>query len=188
MSARLPARKPPYPEPIQRLFQRFMPEGVPPILLFRVLAGNERIFPRFMQAGVLDRGPLSLRQRELAILRTSARCDAEYEWGVHVAGFARQAGISDAEVAATRQSAWDDEIWSPSDAAILRLCDELHDDHRLSDLAWTRLRDHFDEAQALELLYIAGMYTCIAYLVNGLRLPLEAFAPGFPRSEVGVSG
>ena len=37
---------------------------------------------------------LSLRHRELLILRTTARCGAEYEWGVHVQVFAAKAGLS----------------------------------------------------------------------------------------------
>ncbi len=185
MSARLPAREAPYPVEIARLLDRIMPAGMTPILLFRTLANNERLFPRFMQAGVLDRGPLSLRQRELAILRTCSLCNAEYEWGVHVAGFAERAGLSADEVRSTRLGASSDTIWGPSESAILCLCDELHTTHTLSDATWSTVRKHFDESQTLELIYIAGIYTCTAYLVNGLRLPLEEFAPGFPTREAG---
>jgi hypothetical protein len=61
-----------------------MPEGVPPLLLFRTLAVNERVFHRVMAGGLLDRGSLTLRERELVIDRTCFRCGSEYEWGVHV--------------------------------------------------------------------------------------------------------
>ena len=38
-----------------------------------------------MAGSLLDRGSISMRNRELMILRICARCGAEYEWGVHVA-------------------------------------------------------------------------------------------------------
>jgi len=38
-----------------------MPEGIEQPALFRTLATNGRIFPRFMRAGVLDRGPVEIR-------------------------------------------------------------------------------------------------------------------------------
>ena len=86
---------PPYEPDTQKLFDRVMPEGMDPLLIFRTLATNPRIFPRFMRAGVLDRGPVDIRDRELVIHRTTALCRAEYEWGVHVTAFARPLGLSD---------------------------------------------------------------------------------------------
>ena len=68
---------PPYAPEIQKLFDVVMPPGMDPLLLFRTLATNPRIFPRFMKAGVLDRGPVEIRDRELVIHRTTARCGAD---------------------------------------------------------------------------------------------------------------
>ncbi|MFL6647240.1 MAG: hypothetical protein ACJ8KA_13575 [Sulfurifustis sp.] len=53
--------------------------------MFTTLARVPRIFERFRAGSLLDRGPLSLRQREIVINRTCARCGFSYEWGVHVA-------------------------------------------------------------------------------------------------------
>ena len=86
---------PPYPPEVQKLFEIVMPEGEDPLLLFRTLATSARVFPRFMRAGVLDRGPIEIRDRELVIHRTTARCGSEYEWGVHAAVFARGLGLGD---------------------------------------------------------------------------------------------
>src|SRR5215831_18823988 len=41
---------------------------------------------------------LSVRHRELVIDRTTARCGAEYEWGIHISVFADRAGLSRAQV------------------------------------------------------------------------------------------
>ena len=61
--------------------------GRPPLLLFTTLARDARLFHRFFGGGLLDRGHLTLRQREIVIDRTTALCRAEYEWGVHVATY-----------------------------------------------------------------------------------------------------
>ncbi len=65
-----------------------------PLKLFRTVATHDRIFSRFMCAGVLVRGPVEIRDRELVILRTTERCRSEYEWGVHVNADARPLGFS----------------------------------------------------------------------------------------------
>ena len=172
--------EPPYDPEVQRLFDLVMPEGIPPLLLFRTLATNARIFPRFMRAGVLDRGPIPIRDRELVIHRVTARCHAEYEWGVHVAAFARPLGLSEDWIRATVLAAADDPLWSPREAALVEFCDELHETHSVCEASWERLGAHFDRSQRIELLYLAGLYHTVSFLVNGLTLPLEPNAPRFP--------
>ena len=48
---------------------------------------------RLMPPGV------ALREREIVIDRTCARCGAEYEWGVHVAFFGERVGLTREEIA-----------------------------------------------------------------------------------------
>jgi alkylhydroperoxidase family enzyme len=171
---------PPYPPETRKLFDVVMPEGMDPLLLFRTIARSQRILPRFMRAGVLDRGPVDIRDRELVIHRTTARCGAEYEWGVHVTAFARPLGLSDAWIHATVHADADDPVWSPSQAALVRLCDELHDTQRISDELWEELRRHFGEEQLIELIYTVGQYHAVSFLANGLALPHEPMAERFP--------
>ncbi|MEN8159068.1 MAG: carboxymuconolactone decarboxylase family protein [Myxococcota bacterium] len=177
---RIAPLEPPYPEETQKLFDLVMPEGMDPLMLFRTLATNERIFPRFMRAGVLDRGPVEIRDRELVIHRTTARCGAEYEWGVHAAAFARPLGLGDDWIRATVHAGPDEPIWTPAEAALVRLCDELHDTQTVSDALWAELRTHFSEEQVLELIYTAGLYHAVSFLVNGLGLANEPFGERFP--------
>ncbi len=177
---RIAPLEPPYASEVRSLFDLVMPQGVDPLVLFRTLATNERIFPRFMRAGVLDRGPVDIRDRELVIHRTTARCAAEYEWGVHVAAFARPLGLSDEWIRATVEAPANDPVWDERQSALVRLCDELHDGADVSDACWAELQAHFDEDQILELLYTAGLYHAVSFLVNALRLPCEPFAERFP--------
>src|SRR5260370_31483527 len=98
---RIAPLEPPYPEPVQAALDRIMPEAVPPLALFRTLARNERVFLRLMAGGLLDRGSISLREREIVIDRTCARCGSEYEWGAPLAFLAQRVGFSPEQVAAT---------------------------------------------------------------------------------------
>jgi hypothetical protein len=91
---RVAALAPPYSGPVAAALERIMPEGVPPLALFRTLAVNERVFLRVMAGGLLDRGSIGLRDREIVIDRACARCGSEYEWGVHVALFAARVGLT----------------------------------------------------------------------------------------------
>ena len=68
--------------------------GAPPLVLFRVMAGQPRAWEKFRGGSLLDRGPLSLREREIVIDRTCALNGCEYEWGVHVATFAAAADLT----------------------------------------------------------------------------------------------
>ena len=179
-SPRIRPLDPPYAPEVQKLFDLVMPEGVEPLVLFRTLATSSRIFPRFMRAGVLDRGPVDIRDRELVIHRTTARCRSEYEWGVHVAAFGRPLGFSDELIRATVEAGPDDPIWDARQALLVRLCDELHDTCDVSDELWQALAGHFDADQLIELIYTVGMYHAVSFLTNGLRIPLEPNAERFP--------
>src|SRR4051812_18157539 len=93
---RIAPAEPPYEPQIAAELDRIMPSGVPPLVLFRTLAKNPRIFARIFAGGLLDKGALRLRQREIVIDRTTGRLGCEYEWGVHIAFFAERAGLTSA--------------------------------------------------------------------------------------------
>lgn len=176
---RIAPLEPPYDDATQKLYDAVMPKGMDPLKLFRTLATNSRIFPRFMRSGTLDRGPLEIRDREVVIHRTTARCGAEYEWGVHVNAFARPLGFSEELINATVSATWDDPVWTPKQSALVRLCDELHDTATISDELWAALREHFDNDQIIELIYVVGNYHTVSFFTNGLAIELEDIAEKF---------
>src|SRR6185437_10822012 len=90
MSRLLDPCEPPYGPGVTEDLVSLMRPGVPPIALFRVLAHNPRVLSRF-------RGG----ERELLILRVSRLCGCEYEWSIHAAVFAGDAGLEDADLRAT---------------------------------------------------------------------------------------
>lgn len=177
---RIAPAEPPYPSEVQARLDALMPPGVAPLLLFRVLARDRRLFERFMGGGLLDKGHLTLRQREIVIHRVTARCGAEYEWGVHAAFFARRAGLDAAQLYSTVHGGPEDACWSAEDRLLTRFCDALHAECTLDDALWAELCAAFSEEAILELLLLAGFYRTVSYLANALRLPPEPFAARFP--------
>ncbi len=136
-----------------------------------------------MASSLLDKGNLSLREREIVILRVTALCGSEYEWGIHVAFFAKQANLSEAEIASTVADPQSNDTWSPSELALLAACEELHNSSSIEDKTWQELKSHLSEEAILEVLMLAGTYKTVSYLTNGLQLEPEPFAARFPNSN-----
>ena len=179
MNTRIAPAEPPYPTDVQSALDRIMPPGMAPLTLFTTLARDTRLFGKFFAAGLLDRGHLTLRQREIVIDRTTALCGSEYEWGVHVALFAKRAELTGAQIDATALGTVDGASWSANDRVLLRLCDALHRDCTIDDDLWQALKADFSDEAILELLMLAGFYRTVSYLTNALKLPLEPYAARF---------
>jgi alkylhydroperoxidase family enzyme len=182
-TARIAPAQPPFAADVQAWLDRTMPPGQPPLVLFTTLARDPRLFGKFFSAGLLDRGHLTLRQREVVIHRTTALNRSEYEWGVHVAIFAARVQLTPQQLHATVHGSADDACWSDDDRLLLRFCDALHASSALDDALWAQLRERFSEEAMLELLLLAGFYRTVSYLTNALKLPLEASGARFPPAQ-----
>jgi alkylhydroperoxidase family enzyme len=180
VQGRIVPAQPPFGAKIQSVLQRIMPEGVAPLVLFTTLARSPRVFQRFMAGGLLDKGSISLHEREVMIDRTTARCGSEYEWGVHVAFFAEKAALTPEQIRATKDGTADDPAWSRREQLIIRLADALHETATIDDALWRELREEFSDEQLLELIVLAGFYHTVSFLTNALRLPIESYAARFP--------
>jgi alkylhydroperoxidase family enzyme len=171
---------PSYPPEIQAQFDRIM-RGAPPLMLFRVMAGHARAWEKFQAGSLLDRGPLSLREREIVIDRTCALNRCEYEWGVHVMFFAESARLTEEQVRATVLGGADEACWSEAERRLIAAVDALHHRATLSAAEFKALSAFFDKDKILEIILLCGFYRTVSYLANGLDLPLEKGAARFPR-------
>jgi alkylhydroperoxidase family enzyme len=162
------------------VFDKIMPPGVPPLTLFTTLARVPRIYDRFRAGSLLDRGPVSLRHREIVINRTCARCGCAYEWGVHVAFFAGRAALTPEQVRATFRGDANDPAWSEEELLLIRLVDELHDKADISDQLWNSLMIALSIEQIFELIALVGFYHTVSFFANGLRLGAEPYAASPP--------
>jgi alkylhydroperoxidase family enzyme len=174
---------PPYEPAVETRLAAMMPPGVPPIGLFRTFVRNLPMTEAMSGWGSyeLSRGlTLSLRDREIVIDRTCARCGCEYEWGVHVAFFAERAELDDAQVASLVIGGADDACWTDErDRVLISVADSLHDRADLEDALFDRARAHFDDAQLLDLFLLCGWYHAISFAANASGVALEDGAPRF---------
>lgn len=170
---RMPPLNPPYPEAIQAQFDAIMPPGVPPLMLFRTLAGHERAWKKFRAAALLDGGPLSLRQREIVIDRTCARARCNNELLIHISLFADKAGLTAEQISAISEVHQRPDLWSPAEEVMIAAVDALHDRAGLNEEEYEHLREHFQDDQILEIFMLAGFYRMVAYIVNSLDFPIE---------------
>lgn len=180
MPSRIAPAEPPYEAWAQETFDRVMLPGAEPLLLFRVLARDRRLFERFMGGGLLDRGHLSLRDRELVIDRVTARNGSEYEWGVHIAFFADRIGLIEAQRRAIVDGAPDAECWPAREALLLRLIDRIDATTRVEEPLWKAAVAEFGELACLEIILLCGFYRTVSLLTNTLELPGEPGAARFP--------
>jgi alkylhydroperoxidase family enzyme len=178
-SQRIEPLAPPYSPEVQAAFDKVM-RGAPPLLLFRTVARNPRVLQRMMAGGLLDRGSISIRTRELMILRTCARCGAEYEWGVHIAGFGEKAQWTAEQIHSSAHGKADDSCWTREDRLVMKLADELHDTSSVSEPTWKLAVVHFSAEALIELIMLAGLYHAVSFMVNACGIQHESLAPRYP--------
>ena len=172
--------EPPYPEEIATLFKSYpqAPDGYI-LKLFRVFANSVRFATNKGVANLLDEGsPLALREREIVILRVTANTECEYEWGIHVAIFARAAQLTDAQIKATFTG--DLDLWDKREATLIACVDALCNAARISGELLTRFQRFWTKEQQLEILALCGHYHLVSYVANTTDLPLEHMAATFP--------
>jgi alkylhydroperoxidase family enzyme len=177
-------RIPPLPEAerdagANELLDPLSVEGVD-LNIFTTLVRHPRLFKRWSAFGgtLLFRGELPARDRELLILRTAWNTRAEYEWGHH-ASIALGTGLSQEDVSRVADGP-EAPGWSPSDADLLRVADELHRDASVSDATWSALAGRYDELQLIEVCMLVVQYHLVAFLLNSLGVEREPGVAGFP--------
>lgn len=184
MTERIAPLTPPYAPDVEAHLVAAMPTWakLPPLRLFRTWARHLPMAEGLRALGsyILGAGTVDARDREILILRTCARCGAEYEWGVHVVSFPRFLKIPESQVLATATAAAEDPVWTPEQRLLVRLADELHGTAHVSDALWDELAAHWNEIQLLELVLIVGFYHFVSFTVNATRVAPEAWAARFP--------
>ena len=149
----------------------------PPSMLKTVAHHPDLVVPLLDFATVISHnGALSPRESELLALRVAWNCRSEFEWGHH-ADYARDAGLSDEEIARVPLGA-NAHGWSDTERALLEAADELHGRQLVSDEVWSKLAANYDEKQLIEILFVVGEYTMLSMVVNSSGVELE---PGYER-------
>lgn len=86
-------------------------------------------------------------------------------------------GLPEAKLAALaryRESA----EFSPREVAALKVAEQVvRDDREVSDACWARLREHFSEPEAVELMFIVGYQTFASKFAKAFALTPQGLAP-----------
>jgi len=114
---------------------------------------------------------LSLRQRELIVLRVAHLRDCDYEWKQHVVQ-GSDAEISPEEIDRVRQGP-DAPGWSPLEQAILQAVNELVADAIVTDKTWSVLAQELDTQQLMDLVFTVGCYDVIAMFFNSSGVQVD---------------
>ena len=148
-------------------------DNLPPLNVFRAVAGVPASFRPFMQLGgsILSGPEIDPRNREIAILAVARATNAAYERAQHEQ-LGRNVGISDEEIAAIRDG--DAEAALDDDGALaFRAATEISNDVRLTDATLDRLIERWGNAGAAELILCCGYYNMVSRFLESVRVPLE---------------
>lgn len=183
VTPRLAPLEPPYSPEIGAQLSKMMPPGIPPIALFRTFVRNLPMAEAMGAWGSYElsrRLSLSMRDREIVIDRTCARCGCEYEWGVHVAFFAQRVELDHRQIASLTTGSSDDACWiDERDRLLIQAVDSLHDQADISDELCEAMAGVFSDSNLLDLLLLCGWYHAISFVARSTRLPLEPGSPTF---------
>lgn len=151
---------------------REMLAELPPLNVFRMVAGAPRAVRPFMELGgaVLSTA-LDARRREIAVLRVAHATRAPYEWAQHEQ-LARSVGVTDAEMLAIDR---EEPVVSLDEECnlICRVADEVSRDVRLSDDALERIIDRYGPREAAELILLVSYYNMVSRLLESTRVEIE---------------
>ncbi len=126
---------------------------------------------RYNQA--LSRGVLPARLREIVILRVAHIFGSDYEWSMHVE-IAKRMGLEDRHFADLAANA-DADFWTGHELCCLRAADQLCRDNDIADALWQELETVLDTQQIMELLFLIGSYTLLAWVLKAVRIPVEDY-------------
>jgi alkylhydroperoxidase family enzyme len=131
---------------------------------------------------LLVHSTLSVRQRELLILRVAWRYKSTYQWTHHVLS-ARRAGFTDDVIEAIKTGP-DSAIWSEQDRAFLHAIDQLCQGDQIDDSTWSKLLQSMSRRQVMDMLYSVGFFAMNAWAFTAMRVQVE---PAFEEFSTSMS-
>jgi alkylhydroperoxidase family enzyme len=177
------------PEPddsaLRAMYDEVRARGIALPNLYRVLGHSPPLFRAWLDFAwplrLNARTPRKLR--ELLILRGAQVSQASYEWAHHL-GMALAAGVTQAQIDALG-AAQDSALFSPQEKAVIRLAEEVTRGPAASAGCVAALKQHFSDAEIVELTLTASFYVCVSRFLQSMDVDLE---PGFEPHRPGGKG
>ena len=147
--------------------------------IFRTLANYPALMRRWMVFAnhILGKSTLSVREREIVILRIGYLCKSGYEWGQHVL-IARHDGMSDEEIRCIQEGP-ETQGLSQHEKLLLKATDELHADAFICDDTWASLKHTYNDKQMMDLVFSIGQYNLVSMALNCFGVQADKGLPGF---------
>ena len=148
--------------------------------VMKTLANYPELFRRWLVFAnhFLFKSTLSVRDREILILRTAWLAGCEYEWGQHLKIAAADAAFDQAAFDALAQGA-SATLWNAREAALIAAADGLYVHAFVDDASWHTLTAHYGERQLLDIVFTVGNYLLLAMGLNAFGVQLDAGLDGF---------
>jgi 4-carboxymuconolactone decarboxylase len=146
--------------------------------VFRTVAHHPDLMKRWLPFvnHILRKSTITLREREILILRTGWLCRSEYEWAQHIRG-GKRAGLTDADIGCIMEGYG----LGAKEHLLLKAADELHLRKRIADATWTGLSRHYTTQQMMDVIFTVGQYTMVAMALNSLGIEVDDNLTDFPR-------
>ena len=165
----------PYPDPaaLSPDTSEFLAK-LPPLNIFRMLAGGEGLLRAFSRFGnhLLYKTSLDPVLREIAIVRVGVLSDAAYEVHQHDA-ISRSLGMSDELLAAIRAGAGDP-AFDDLQRLVVRYTDDVVANVRASDDTFDALAQHLSVQELQELTVTIGFYMAVSRYLETFGVDIEA--------------
>ena len=142
--------------------------------IFKTLANHPGLAKRWMVFAnhILGKSSISLRDREIVILRIGWLCKSGYEWGQHVL-IGLKCDMNAEEIEQVKIGA-ESSVWSDNERLLLKATDELHSDAFISDSTWQALSEYYDTEQLMDIVFTIGQYNLVSMALNTLGVQLDS--------------
>jgi len=116
----------------------------------------------------LHKCEISLREREIVMLRVGRLCGSGYEWSQHKP-IGMERGLSETDVAAIADGTVKD------GALLIEAVNQLHFTSMIDDDLWGRLSAAYSVPQILDIIFVMGQYRMVSCVLNSLAVQLDDY-------------
>ncbi len=141
--------------------------------VYKTMAHTPKLFKRWVvfATHIMFKNSLSVRDRELLILRIGWLTRSGYEFSQHVR-IAYDNGFTEEEIERIKVGA-DAPGWGEKEGALVRAAEELREDAFLSDATWATLQKYFSTEEIADVIFTVGNYNMLAMALNSFGVQLD---------------
>lgn len=151
-------------------------EQLPKINVYRMIANAPQcLIPWTDMVKALYQSKVSIRLREIAILRQAAIARSPYELHQH-RFIAKANGISDTEIDLICTATEVTEL-SELENTVCAFAEEMERGATASQRTLATLQQHLSQQEVAELIVLTSFYCCVARVLNATKVEIEASNP-----------